>query len=164
MQINLFNSLNPNGRRVPVTVVIEHIDVSTTNDGELIYTVSIHTGARDVGGNVIDVIYLNGVSEDSFQEELKKALTALGDQIDWGTLEADTFAPIITELIPNRDESSVAITSNLFITMKDPFPASFINLSTVKIKVNGIDVTPEAVVSEKNNRVSISWVPRRILT
>ena len=163
MQINLFNARNPNGKRVPVTVIVEQPDNVTTNDGEVIYVVSLHTGAVGLNGSTILPIYINGITESTFQEELKKALTSLGDQIDWGLLENDKKSPLITSLTPKNKET-INIHEDVFITLKDPLPASYIDLSTLKLKINGVDVTGNATITEKDNNVTIHWQPYRKYT
>lgn len=162
MHINLFNAKNPNGKRVPVSVSIEHVDLQQTNDGELVYIVSISTGARDVNGNKIDTIYINSVTERTFKTQLSLALSELAVQIDWGTLEEDVYPPLIMNMSPKRDEQSVNIDSDVFIELKDPFPASFIDVTTLKFTVNGIDVTPEVKLSEKDNHLYLHWIPIRV--
>lgn len=162
MQISLFNAKNPNGKRVPVSVSIEHVDVRKTNDGELIYLVTVSTGARDINGVRINTVYINDVTDRTFKSELSKALSTIASQIDWGALEDDTYPPLIVDMSPIRDEENVHIDRNVTVTLKDPFPASFIDISTLKFKVNGIDVTPEIQISEKDNHVYLNWNPVRI--
>lgn len=163
MQINLFNSKNPNGKRVPVSVTIEHIDLQPTNDGELVYVISLATGARDINGNRIDTVYINNVTDRTFKSEINKALSIIAPQINWGNLEEDIYPPLIMEMIPERNDSNVNINTDLYIQLKDPFPASFINTTTLSLKVNGVDVTSAVKVLEKDNQVFLQWTPIRVL-
>lgn len=162
MQINLFNAKNPNGKRVPVSVTIEHSDIQKTNDGELVYLVTLATGARGLDGNRIDIVYINNVTDRTFKSELSKALSTIAEQINWGILEDDIYPPMIVEMSPTRDEENVNIDENLYLELKDPFPASFIDLSTLKLKVNETDITSEVRVTEKDNHVYLEWTPIRI--
>lgn len=161
MRIDLFNANNPNGKRVPVTVTIEHIDITETNDGELVYLLSFHTGAKSKTGSQVEAIYIKNITKENILKELEYGLSLIGDQIDWGTLEEDTAAPIITSISP-RDNDTVSIDSNVRISLKDTFPSSFINTDSIKLTVNGFDITPELIIKNKETDTLISWIPKKM--
>lgn len=144
-----------------MTVNIEQVDDTSTNDGDIIYKVSLYVGVRDLAGNPIDPVHLVQVTKENLLKELNSGLTILGSKIPWGALETDTHPPIITEISP-KPSSTVPIESNVFLRLKDPFPASFIDKSSLKLTVNGIEVTEEIRIIEKNNEVIVEWIPKRI--
>lgn len=162
MRVNLFNSKNPNGKRVAVTVTLETPDLISTNDGEVLYIIGLHTGAVSISGQRIDPVFINNVSQENIMKEIQDALTQLAVQIDWGLLEQDTFAPVITELYPLNNSQNVPIDSNVTLRLKDMFPASLIDTSTIKLKANGIDVTNDLQIKDKETEVSINWVPIKL--
>lgn len=162
MRVNLFNSNNPNGKRVPVTINIEVVDLVQSNDGEVLYIIGLHVGTVGLDGNRIDPVFINNVTKENILKEIENGLSTLGQLIDWGTLEADIYAPIITELSPVNNNTNVSIDSNVLIRLKDSFPASFIDPSSIKLKANGIDVTPNLQIKERDNEVSVLWVPIKI--
>jgi hypothetical protein len=161
MRVDLFNSRNPNGKRVPVTVTIEHIDITETNDGELIYLLSFHTGAKSKTGGQVNSIYSNNVTKENILKEMEAGLSLIGDQIDWGVLEEDTHSPIITSISP-RDGDTVSIDVNVSIGLKDLFPSSFIDPDSIKFTVNGFDVTNELLIKNKETDTLLSWIPKKI--
>jgi hypothetical protein len=163
MQISLFNSENPNGKRIPVTVTIEHSDLVATNDGELIYLITLATGARSKTGGSVDTVFLNNVSHQSLNLELQRGLTAVAEQIDWGVLEDDTKAPIITKINPEKGAINVPIGANVHLILKDPFPTSFIDPASIKMYVQDIEITNQLIVNEKGAEIRLSWIPKRIL-
>jgi len=162
MLINLFNAKNPNGKRIPVTVTMEQIDDFSTKDGEVIYLVTLHTGAIGLNGKKVDPVYLNNITKSTFLNEISKGLSLLSEKINWGTLEEDIYPPNITEIYPKNNDQSVSMSSNVEVHITDPFPASFINKDTIIFKVNGIDVTNQIQLREKNNEVILSWVPIKL--
>lgn len=159
MQVNVFNARNPNGKRVPVTVTVEHSDKKSTNDGELVYLITLQTGAKSISGGAIDIVYIDDVTLANVKKELEKAITTIAEQIDWGTLEADKSAPLIVEYTPTKGETNVPIEAQVFLRLRDPFPASFINPATIKLKVNGVDVTSQVTVQEKETEQLVFWSP-----
>jgi hypothetical protein len=162
MRVNLFNAKNPNGKRVAVTVTVEAPDLVQSNDGEVVYIIGLYTGAPSLAGQKIDPIFINNVTADNVLREIEKALSTLAQQIDWGLLESDTYAPSITEIYPINNDLNVPIDSNVYLRLKDMFPASFIDTSTIKLKVNGIEVTSQVEIKERENQVTVSWVPVKI--
>lgn len=163
MRVYLFNSLNPNGKQVPVTVNIEHSDKVNTKDGEVVYLITLDTGAKDLNGDRIDTVYIDNVTKQNVEKELNSALTTIGMQIDWGTLKSDIYPPRIMSISPKDKEENVSIHSTVSIKLKDPLPSSFINTSSVRLKVNGIDITNEVSLSENNNELKVDWIPVKIL-
>lgn len=164
MRVSLFNAKNPNGKRVPVNVIVEQVDLVATNDGEVVYIVSLHTGAIGINGEQVDPIFINDVTKTTFFEELQKALTELAEKIDWGILEQDNLEPKITYIYPKDGDIDIPISSNVYITLIDPFPASLIDISTLQLKVNNIDITNTLKIREKSNEVKIEWNPIKIKT
>lgn len=162
MQVSLFNASNPNGKRVPVTISIEHSDIVSSNDGELLYMIVLDTGAASISGNRVPPVYLNGVEEVSIFKEIERGLAIIGGQINWGVLEEDSYPPIITGITPKNSEQNVKMETDVEIELKDPFPASFINTSTAKLTVQGINVTGEVNIVEKEGKVRLHWSPRRV--
>lgn len=163
MKVNLFNSKKPNGKRVPVTIVIEQPDIVNTNDGEILYLLSFSTGIKGLNGKQVDTVYINNVTETSILEEINKGLIEIGSKIDWGILDVDDTAPIITNITPKNNEKGVPIDSYINLTLKDPFPTSFIDLDTIKLKVNGIDVTNKLQIKQKGIDVYLTWIPIKII-
>jgi hypothetical protein len=162
MLINLFNAKNPNGKRVPVTVNLEAFDDVDLKDGSTRYFMVLQTGVLDTSLNSIDPIYVNGVTQKTLKDELQKALTTLATKINWGLLEADTTPPIIESLnIPNQSVN-VSINTDLFITLQDPMPSSLINPASIKLEVQGIDVSNNLNIVENGNTVTVQWIPNRL--
>lgn len=158
MRINLFNAKNPNGLRLAVSVDILHQDISNTLDGELIYLIQLNPNLPN-----IKPIILNNVSQKNIQAEIKKGLTLIGDQIDWGELKVDVKAPMIQSIYPEPNRSNVNIKSIVSVSLIDKFPTSLINTSSLIFKVNGVDVTTELRLKELDQQVNITWIPKKIL-
>jgi len=162
MKVNLFNSKNPNGKRVAVTVNLEYPDVVQTNDGEVLYILALETGAVSTSGTRVPPVFVNNVTEGKIIEEIQNALSYLGQQIDWGTLEDDIYAPTILDISPINNQTNVPIDNSVFLRLKDMFPSSLVDTSTIKLRVNGIDVTSELQLKQKSDEVFITWVPIKI--
>lgn len=163
MQVNLFNSKNPNGPLLPVSISLEQVDDTSTKDGEVIYVVILSCNVMGSNGELIEDVVVNGVTESNLKQVIERGLTAIGSQVDWGVLEEDKFAPILVELHPRNNEKDVSIHSNISLRMKDPFPASLINLASIRLYVNGVEETNKIAVKQVENEVKVTYVPFRVL-
>lgn len=158
MRINLFNSNNPNGLRLSVAVNILHNDLFKTKDGEVVYIIQINPNLPDIKPVVID-----NVTTKNIQSELKKGLSLIASQVDWGELKIDTKAPKVLLINPKENENNVSINSIVQIQIKDFFPTSLINPATLKLTANGVDVTNELNIKNLDQLVNITWIPEKVL-
>ena len=162
MKVNLFNSKDPNGLRIPITVNIVHEDEASTNDGELIFRLTLDTGAIDTNGDRIDTVVIENVTQTTFKRELAKGLATIADQIDWGTLRTDTHSPLIEDIYPENNQINVPLGANVYIKLREAFPATGIDPSTIKLIVNNIDVTNELNIKNRDLEANITWIPKRV--
>ena len=161
--VNLFNSLAPRGRRVIVTGVLEQVDLQETMDGEVIWVLRMETNINGIGGQPIDPVYINDVTEETLSDEIRRAISIIAPQIDWGVLGADSHSPYIIEVSPEDQQEDVSIHANVKMHIRDAFPTVGIDPSTIKLRVNNIDVTPDLRVTGIDNEYKITWVPPRKL-
>lgn len=158
MRINLFNAKNPNGPRLAVSVDILHHDISNALDGEVIYLIQLTP-------NIVDVapVIIKDVSKQNIHDEIKNGLAIIGSQVDWGELRVDIKAPSIEQVYPEPNQANVSINDIISLVLIDKFPTSLINTSTIKLTVNGIDVTSELRLKELDQQVNITWIPKKVL-
>jgi len=126
-----------------------------------IYTSGLDTQGDQVGPIVADV---TGGTEtvDSFIEETMADLCSL---IDWSqqgqvALEIDRNSPIITEQYPAVGQSNVNISSPVVVRVIDPLPGVGIDMSTVTMKIDGFDITPNVAGNKFDYTFSFSPKPR----
>lgn len=162
MLVNLFNSQNPNGKRVPVSVNIVHEDNVVSNDGELLYLMTFSTGALDILGQRIPAIVFENITAPSIQDYIEQGLTQIASQIDWELLEDDTFAPTVTQVVPSPNQEDIKIYSNVLVKVVDRFPTAGLDFSSLTFTVNDIDVTPEVNIKGNETQALITWVPKKI--
>jgi len=159
--VNLFNSQAPRGKRVIVTGILEQVDLQETVDGEVIWVLRMETNINDVNGNPIDPVYITDVTEDTLTEAIRNAISIIAPQIDWGSLSEDSRAPYILDLSPSNNEEDVSIHANVRLHIRDAFPTVGIDPSTIKLRVNNVDVSNELRITGIDNEYKITWVPIR---
>jgi hypothetical protein len=62
--------------------------------------------------------------------------------------------------LPNSE--NVPITADCMLTIKDQLPSTFVDPASLKFMVNGVDVTNEVIVKEREGTLYLHWVPRRV--
>ena len=163
MRINLFHARAPNDLRVPVTVNIIQNDLVHSNDGEAVFLLLFSVGVVDTNGNSIDDVIFENVTSDNVKKEIARGLSILAEQIGWDNLQTDASHPRIKDIYPENNQENVPIATNVDIKLRDEFPTSGIDTSTIKLYVNGIEVTPDLDVNQKDNEVSVKWIPTRLV-
>ena len=162
MRINLFHSRAPNSLRVPVTVNITQNDIVNTNNGEVVFLITLDVGILDKNGNRIDTVVLNDVLKENIKKEISHGLALIAEQINWTDLLDDNAPPNIKYIYPVKDQTQVPIYSNVDVKLRDEFPMSGIDPSTIKLFVNDIEVTTDLLLRQSDNEVDIKWIPVRI--
>ena len=161
--INLFESRAPRGKRVIITCILEQVDLQETVDGEVIWILRMQTNSNGFGSVPIDPVYLLDVTQKTLTDEIRKGASIIGDQIDWTNIEEDTAPPYIQSLSPGVNEENVAITSIVQARLRDAFPTVGIDPSTIKLRVNGIDVTTDITIGGVDNDYTVTWIPPKKL-
>lgn len=160
--VNLFNSLAPKGKRVIITGILEQVDFQETRDGEVVWVLRLETNANASDGNPVTPIYITDLSLDNLDLELRNAISQVASQIDWGQVEDDSLPPYIADIFPFPGQESVPISSFIKVKLKDAFPSTAIDSSTIKMKVNGIDVTQELNLVGSGTEYIVNWYPKVI--
>lgn len=181
----LRNSRLPDGKIVPVTIALNQEALQEYNttvrpsqnplgigtgfpnladlEGDSTWLISLSTTERDINGNPIVPEFINVVTTGTVHLELEAALGRIGQQVDWGTPLPDTQAPQLVEIFPPLTQTSnVSIGSNISIRLRDPLPAAGIDLSTVRVRINGIEVTGDVEFRGNVFDLTLVYNPVRI--
>jgi hypothetical protein len=151
------NSLNPY-KIVKIGVTFSYV-VPKNNEGEPIWVIELATKEKDLNGNSIPPEYINAVSLENIDAEIEKATAVISDKIDWGTLLDDGRAPFVDSHIPADGDSAVSIFQDVIINLKEVFPAEGIDYSSIKLSINGFDVTSELSIKGNPFSYEVTWKP-----
>jgi hypothetical protein len=162
VRLNLFSAQNPNGRTVPITVNLKQNDLADTVDGEPVWIAVFSAGVldKDTGSQVEDVVIYD-VTQETLLEQLTEGLNIMGDRINWGDLEDDNRPPKIKDITPTNKQTDVDYFTNVEVHLRDDFPTTGIDPSSVKLFVNELEVTPDLSVDINSNEALVRWVPKR---
>jgi len=151
---------NPNAGFKAAIIYIDLVSIVPTNErGDNKYVFKIHTRSNDVDGNIIDPLFVFKTSVNGFLEALPKAVASLCDKINWGVTYSDNDSPYVKYYAPSGDD--VSLFSSVIVDLEDIFPSSGIDVSSIKMKVNGFDVSSDLIIDDNFNKVRVSWSPKR---
>jgi hypothetical protein len=157
------NSLNPY-KIIKIGVTFNYV-VPKNNEGEPIWVVELATYEKDVSGNSIPPEYITVVSLDNIDQEIQNSAAIISDKVDWGALLEDRRSPTVVSHSPTTNAVNVDIYQNVIINLIDIFPSEGIDINSINISVNDIDVTSEIVITGNPYNYTIMWKPDvRILT
>lgn len=107
--------------------------------------------AVDGMGNIVKSLWIDTAIEDTIDSTIVRGINQLSETIDWSQggqfeEEVDSYPPVVTHTVPAPNEENVSIHQWIKITLEDMLPASGIDLSSVKLYVDGVEVVPTDVI------------------
>lgn len=160
-QYLLRNTLNP-GKVVSCNVTLRQI-VNKGEEGESVWLIEVVTSEPHKDGTgIIKPVHVHYNSDQNLDVAIKEATEKIAAQVDWFPTTTDTRSPIVVNYEPK--DNIVDIYSSIFIDIEDILPAAGIDLDSLEVIVNDIDVTDEVTVDGDPFKYRIMWQPRdRIL-
>jgi len=147
------NSLNPSK---VISISITYTQVTPkNNEGDAIWVVELHTDEPDINGDSIRPVFINDISSVLLDEEVSKATAIIAAQVDWSPLSDDVREPILEYISPAEYE--VSIDSFLEMEIKDMLPSAGIDVNSIEMTLNDIDVTNELEITGDPYRYKIKW-------
>ena len=153
----LRNSLNPD-KVVECAITFRKL-TNKGGEGEPIWLVQIATMEQHKNGGNIRPVFINLSSFNNLDLEIREATERIASQVDWGVLKEDTRAPLVSIVEPSTDMESVSIMSNVIFDIEDMLPAAGVDVDSIKVSVNSIDVTNELEITGDPYKYMVKWKP-----
>ena len=150
------NTLSPS-KVVSCTITLRSI-VNKGEDGEPVWLIEISTLEPHKNGGVIPTEYLYLVTLTNIDVEIRESSERISNQINWEPLSFDITPPSIVSSSPSKN-SVVDISSDVWLDIKESLPSAGIDVSSVKMFVNGIDVSDQLDVDGDPYAYRIRWIP-----
>jgi hypothetical protein len=122
--------------------------------GEHFWEIVIYTSGIDSDRNSIKPYWIDVISsEESISEIINNKISDICNLIDWSITgrsedeifieQSDLNSPVIYSCFPSPNQTGVPIGSRIIIRLRDLLPANGIDTSSIKMMVDGFDITPE---------------------
>lgn len=150
------NALNPH-KIIKCTITFRQM-ILKGEEGEPVWLIEIATAEPDKYGNKIAPEYIHYTSEVNLDVAIREATGNISEQVDWSVLVDDTRPPFVTDYGPIT--AVAALYSNVDATIKDILPSGGIDLTSITMTVNGMDVTDELRIQGSPFLYEVRWSPK----
>jgi hypothetical protein len=154
------NSMNPHKVVRAGMTLTQYVDYSR-HDGEPIWLLAVGTTEPDKHGNTIPEAYTNLITLDKLSDEVDKLVQKISEQIDWTPFEQDATPPYVDSVYPV--EYVAKINEPVEFVIKEHLPSEGINVSSIKLVANGIDITNEVEIKGNPQEYHLKWRPKTIV-
>ena len=156
------NSLNPD-KVVKCSITFRKI-ANKDDRAEPIWLVHIATDEPHKNGGNIVPVFIHLATLNNLSLEINQATEKIAAQIDWGILKEDNRAPLVSVVEPLGNMEEVNITSNMIFDIEDLLPAAGVDVGSIKVSVNNMDVTNEIETTGDPYKYRVVWKPfKRVL-
>lgn len=150
------NSRNPH-KAISCGITYKQLVDKNNYDGELIWVLEVATDEPHKNGGSIPSYFITVTEELDLDLEIEKAVSYISTQVDWGTLIDDIWPPEVEWFEPATYISK--ITDDVRISLIDLHPSYGIDIDSIQMFVNGIEVTDDLSISGDEYNYIIRWVP-----
>jgi len=151
------NSMNPH-KAVKFGITYRQLVDKNKDDGELMWVLEVATDEPDATtSGVIPPYFVTLVDLDDMDEEIEKAVVAISEKIDWLPLHEDVRPPFVDSVYP--DTYIAKIHSNVKINIKDLHPSAGIDINSIRMFINDIEVTPDLLFTGDEFDYKVEWRP-----
>lgn len=150
------NSLNPS--KVIVCGITYKQIAPKDNKGEAIWVIEVATDEPHVTtSGVIPPHYITVTEELDLDLEIEKAVAEISKQVDWAPLAADTRPPFVNSVHP--DTYIQQMQENVIVGIIDLHPSLGIDIDSIEMTVNDIDVTNDLRITGDEFEYQVEWRP-----
>jgi hypothetical protein len=150
------NSLNPS--KVIVCGITYRQVTPKNNEGKAIWVIEVATDEPHVTtSGTIPPHFINVTEELDLDLEIEKAIAAISKQVDWAPLATDITPPYVTAVHPS--DYTQGIQENVYLSITDLHPSVGIDIDSIEMTVNGIDVTNDLVITGDEFEYEVLWRP-----
>lgn len=154
------NSLNPH-KAILCGITYKQLVDKNRYDGELIWVLEVATDEPHKDGGSIRPHIINITEEIDLDLEIEKAISAISAQVNWDPLLSDTIAPEVEWFEPAT--YTARILDDVRVSIIDRHPSLGIDINSIRMFVNNIEVTNELSISGDEYNYIVRWVPPNIV-
>lgn len=145
-------------QRIGIMVTIKRIVIMQEGTGTQMWAIQASTNELDSGGNSIAPVYKWTSNQTTFTDDVNELINTLCQQIDWN-YAPDTTPPRVVSHWPMRDDTGIPVTSEIVINIGEDAPSSGLDLSSIRVKIKGFDLTDQVTIKGNINTCSIYLTP-----
>lgn len=145
-------------QHITVVVTLKQAIIPEVDPMDPKWVLEASTTQTDEDGDPIEPVREYLSSHDTLTEDINSLITELCKKIDWTYVE-DEDPPSIVGHWPIRDATGVPVTTDIIINLSEEPPSSGIDLSSIKVKVKGFDLTEQITLKGDFRNCSVRLTP-----
>lgn len=151
------NMRNPD-QVITVMVTLRRMSITTEKTGEQKWVLEASTEQRDSNNDLIppSIRYIS--DKDTLTEDVQELISDLCQKVDWD-YEPDYDPPEIIGHWPLDGAKDVSVDTDIIITLAEIAPSAGIDISSIKVKVKGFDLTSQIDIKGDLHACSLSVTP-----
>jgi hypothetical protein len=151
-------NLRDSSQRVGIMVTIKRVVITQEGTGSQMWAIQASTSEVDSEGNSIPPVYKWTSNRTTFTDDVNELIDTLCKQIGWN-YTTDTEPPKVVNHWPMRDDTGIPVDSEIVINIGEDLPSSGLDLSSIRVKVKGFDLTDQVTRKGNINTCSIYVTP-----
>jgi hypothetical protein len=145
-------------QQITIVVTLRQAIIPEVNPMDPKWVLEASTKETDEDGDPIDPVRLYLSNHDTLTEDINDLITELCGYVDWSYVE-DTAPPKIVGHWPLAGDQGVEVTTDIIINLTEEPPSSGIDLSSIRLKVKGFDLTDQLSIKGDFRSCSIIVTP-----
>ena len=135
-------NLRDPSQQIGVMVTIKRMVVHQTGTGNQMWMIQASTLATDADGNIVKPVYKWTSNRTTFTSDVEDVINQLSAQVDWNYVPDDN-PPQVLNTWPMNGDTNVSVDTQIRINISDVAPSSGLDLSSIRVKVKGFDLTDQ---------------------
>jgi hypothetical protein len=151
------NMRDPN-QQITVVVTIKQAIVPEASPMDPKWILEASTYELDEDGDPIDPVKMYLSNNDNLTDDINDLITELCKDVNWN-YSADTDPPRVVGTWPLDGAQAVEVTTDILINLVEEPPSSGIDLSSIRVKVKGFDLTDQLDIKGDFRSCSVLVTP-----
>ena len=135
-------NLRDPSQQIGIMVTIKRMVVTQTGTGRQMWMIQASTLAVDANGEMVKPVYKWTSNQTTFTSDVEDLINQICSQVEWNYVPDDS-PPQVLNTWPVSGDTGVPVDTQIRINISDVAPSSGLDLSSIKVKVKGFDLTDQ---------------------
>lgn len=156
-EVMVQNMRDPN-QQITIVVTIRKAVIADVDPMDPQWILEASTYETDENGDPIPAVKKYLSNYNTLTEDINELITDLCKLVDWNDV-IDTEAPEVIGVWPTDGLQGVSVETDIIANIRELPPSSGLDLSSIRLKVKGFDLTDQLVIKGDLRDCSISVTP-----
>lgn len=154
----LVQNMRDPSQQITIIVTLKQAIIPEVDPMDPMWVLEASTNELDEDGDSIDPVRKHLSNHDTLTEDINELITDLCKLVDWND-DVDTEPPKIVGIWPTPGLQGVSVETGITVNLTEEPPSSGIDLSSIRLKVKGFDLTDQLTIKGDLRDCSIKVTP-----